>query len=273
MNKFKEIFIAEKPIIGMIHFPPLLGCGDYPGFEVTLRDALADLKALSDGGVDAVMIENNYDQPHHAEVSPQVVSILTLLAKEIRQHTSLPIGISVLWNDYRAALSIAKVTDLQFIRVPAFVDTVETKYGIIEAVNRGPVEFRQKIEAEEVAILADVHVKHSKLISPHTLEQSVQLAEQAGADGVIVTGTWTGDAPVAADLETAKATTHLPVIIGSGASAENLHILAPRCDAIVVSTSLKDGAADKNEENIKPWTQRVSADKTKEFMQSLAGSQ
>lgn len=270
MNKFNKLFSNKKPIIGMIHFPPLLGCGDYPGFEIALRDALADLKALTDGGVDAIMIENNYDQPHRAVVSPQVVSILTLLAKEIRQHTSLPIGISVLWNDYRAALSIAKVTDLQFVRVPAFVDTVETKYGIIEAVNRGPIEFRRKIEAEEIAILADVHVKHSKLVSPHTLEQSVQLAEQAGADGIIVTGTWTGDAPVVADLETAEATTHLPVIIGSGANAENLQTLAPRCDAIIVSTSLKVGAVDKNEENMKPWTQRVSVKKTKEFMKALA---
>lgn len=253
----------------MVHLPPLLGCGDYPGFTKALENALTDLKALTDGGIDGIMIENNYDQPHRAVVGPQVISIMTLLAKELRQSTSLPIGISVLWNDYQAALAIAQTTSLQFIRVPAFVDTVETKYGVMEAVNQGPVEFRQKLEANNVAILADIHVKHSKLLSPHTLEQSAKMAAAAGADGIIVTGTWTGNAPITSDLETVQTATSLPVVIGSGASADNLPTLAPYCDGIIVSTSLKEGAVDKNEENMKPWTKRVSAKKTKEFMKAF----
>ena len=113
MNKLKKIFKKDKNIIiGAIHFPPLLGYADFPGFKIALDNALKDLKAFEKGGADAVIIENNYDIPHKAFVDPSVVASLTYLGEKIKQATKLPTGISVLWNDYCTALSIAKTLGL-----------------------------------------------------------------------------------------------------------------------------------------------------------------
>ncbi|RLI44309.1 hypothetical protein DRO64_04220 [Candidatus Bathyarchaeota archaeon] len=55
----QEIFQVSKPIIGMLHLPPLLGSPNYD-YSKTLDDlveiALKDVKALINGGVDGILI-------------------------------------------------------------------------------------------------------------------------------------------------------------------------------------------------------------------------
>lgn len=75
----------------MIHFAPLLGYARDWNMQLVLDDALKDLEALIDGGVDAIMVENNYDIPHHIKVGPETVACMTYLTREIRNRTSLPL--------------------------------------------------------------------------------------------------------------------------------------------------------------------------------------
>ncbi|MCG2809135.1 MAG: phosphorybosylanthranilate isomerase, partial [Candidatus Portnoybacteria bacterium] len=132
MNKLKKIFKKDKNIIiGAIHFPPLLGYVDFPGLKIALNNALKDLTAFEKGGVDGIIFENNYDIPHKIFADSSVVASMTYLGEQIKKAIKLPLGISVLWNDYYTALSIAKILNLQFIRIPVFVDNVKTDYGII----------------------------------------------------------------------------------------------------------------------------------------------
>ncbi len=68
--KLDKIFKKTNNIvIGAIHFPPLLGYPDFPGLDVCLKNAIDDLRAFEKGGVDGVIIENNYDIPHKEKVS------------------------------------------------------------------------------------------------------------------------------------------------------------------------------------------------------------
>ncbi len=131
-NKIYKIFKRNKNIIiGAIHLPPLLGYPEYQGFKTALKNALADMRALEKGGVDGIIFENNYDIPHKIFADSSVVASMTYLGEQIKKAIKLPLGISVLWNDYYTALSIAKILNLQFVRIPVFVDNVKTDYGII----------------------------------------------------------------------------------------------------------------------------------------------
>lgn len=97
MINIKDIFNKDHNIIiGAVHFPPLSGYADFPGLDVALQNALADIRAFEEGGADAIIIENNYDIPHTEFVTAEVAESLTYLAKEISGATTLPIGISVL---------------------------------------------------------------------------------------------------------------------------------------------------------------------------------
>jgi predicted TIM-barrel enzyme len=62
-----------------------------------------------------------------------------------------------------------------------------------------------------------------------------------GADAVIVTGSATGEPVDMGDLREVREATALPVIVGSGATAESAPHLLEHADAIIVGSSIKRG--------------------------------
>ena len=272
MDKLNRIFNKEKNIIiGALHFPPLLGYDDFPGFDTALNNALYDLDSFTKGGADAVIFENNYDLPHKIKVSPSVVASLTYLGEKLKQASKIPLGISVLWNDYETALSIAKILGLQFVRLPVFVDKVKTDYGIIEGEPEAVVGFRKSIGAQEIALFADIHVKHAELLSDCSIEESAQKAIAAGADALIVTGKWTGDAPEVADLYNLRSRIgEFPILIGSGLNKENIKGLFDYANGAIVSTAVKTGKGQSHSINIKSYTQRIDPTKVRELISALS---
>ncbi len=264
-SKFKKIFLKDSNIIiGALHLPPLLGYDDFPGFATAWQNALSDLNAFVKGGVDGIIFENNYDLPHKIEVDAAVVASLTYLGQKIKQACPVPLGVSVLWNDYKAALAIAKVLDLQFIRVPVFVDKVKTDYGIVEGQAEEVIKFRQSIGAEQVALFTDIHVKHAELLSQTSLVESARLAIRAGSDALIVTGKWTGNAPAVDQLkELRQQIGDFPMLVGSGVDQGNIKDLFVWANGAIVSTSVKDNKRCNHSINIKPYSERIILDKVK----------
>src|SRR5579862_8334300 len=59
-NALERLFPARKPIIGVIHLPPLPGAPRYDGqpMSAIYAAAEADAKTLSQGGVDGIILEN-----------------------------------------------------------------------------------------------------------------------------------------------------------------------------------------------------------------------
>ncbi len=268
MEKFKKIFKKDKNvIIGALHFDPLLGYKDHPGKDRLKNDAMQDLDALIAGGVDAIIIENNYDYPHKERISIENRKYMVELGKKVASNCQLPIGVSVLWNDYESAFYIAKKIGAKFIRVPVFVDDVKTSYGTFLADPQAVIQTRSDMQAEDVLIFADIQVKHATILQPRPIEVSAQAAINAGADAIIVTGNWTGESPDVSDLKKIHhAVSKIPIIIGSGLNARNAMRLLSYCTGAIVSTSIKEGKSRQKEINIKSWHQRISTQKTTQLM-------
>lgn len=266
----KNIFGKKKNIvIGAVHFPPLVGNKDFPGFKTALANARADVRAFELGGSDGIFLENNYGFSAEFVDTPVAVSMGYLIG-ELKKKTNLPLGASVLWNDYKTALTLAKTYDLQFIRVPVFVDDVKTYCGIIKGQAKSVVRMRKEIGAHKVAILADVHVKHSTLISRMDLVTSAKKAIKEGADALILTGTWTGISPDLRDMERVReAVGHFPLFVGSGATMHNVRELCSIVNGVIVSTSLKKGGVKRGERNVKGYEQRVDTQKVLAFTKKL----
>ncbi len=266
----KKLFHKDENIvIGSLHFPPLLGSKDFPGYKQSLKMALDDLEAYEKGGVDAIFLENNYGLSKEKIGVSQAVAMGYLIG-EIRSRTKMPLGASVLWNDYETAFALATTYNLQFIRIPVFVDTVQTYCGVVKGAPKKVLEVQIKNKAEDVAIFADILVKHSKHISKHSLETAAKKAIKNGADGIIVTGDWTGQSPTEATVKNLRKNVgKFPIIIGSGANAENVNGLCDYANGVIVSTSLKQGFEKKDERNVKSFHQRVSPSKVKKFVDAL----
>lgn len=269
---FATIFPKKKKaLIGAVHLPPSPDYPEFPGMEAALRNAFADLAAFEEGGVDAIIFENNYDVPHTIFVGEGTVAMLTEVGKKLREATKLPLGVSVLWNDYRTALSLAKDLGLQFVRVPVFVDTVETSYGVVKGDAADVVNFRKTIGADEVLLWTDIHVKHATHLDLKPIAATAREAVHAGSDALIITGKWTGDAPDVTDLAEVRRTVgEFPILCGSGVSVANAQTLFGFADGAIVSTSVKEDAGERHERNVKTYEARISAEKTARLVDTLS---
>lgn len=266
-----KIFKKNKNIvIGAVHFPPLLGYQKFPGFKIAYDNALKDIKAFEKGGADAIILENNYDIPHKVKVDPEIIASMTYLISMLKTQTKLPLGISVLWNDYQTALAIAKILDLKFIRVPVFVDKVKTSIGIIQGNAKDVVAYRKKINAENIQIFADIQVKHCTLLNKRPLSSAAREAISKKADALIVTGSWTGDAPDEKMVrELRNKIKNFPILIGSGTDHKNISGLFQYANGTIVSTSLKSGSAKSGEINVKGYGQRIDIKKVKKILTKI----
>jgi membrane complex biogenesis BtpA family protein len=231
----------------MVHVPALPGAPRWSlEFDSILRFVLRDAVAWRSAGVDALMIENYGDVPFFPDSVPaHVVAYMTVLAREVRARTGLPIGVNVLRNDAVSALSIAAAVGAGFIRVNVLSGSRVTDQGLIQSRACEVLRLRSMLGATNVAILADVDVKHSAPLAQVPVETEVaDLLHRALADGLIVSGTGTGQPTspraVARVREAAGAA---PILVGSGVNVENCGDLLDFADGLIVGTSVKIGGA------------------------------
>ena len=159
----------------------------------------------------------------------------------MRRRFDLPLGINVLRNDALAALAIAATVGGQFIRVNVLSSARLTDQGIIEGQAHELLRLRRALAAMQVQILADVDVKHSAPLAPRPLaDETADLVHRAGADGLIVSGSGTGQTTSLEDVKAVKsAAAGRPVFVGSGISAANIGQYAGAADGYIVGSGVK----------------------------------
>lgn len=258
MSRFRERFGDGKVIIGMCHLPPLPDYPDSPGPERLARHALRDLEALTAGGADGMLLENEWDRPHRVVASPETVASMTAIASAVVQAAAdIAVGCEILLNDPRASLDVARSAGATFIRTDYFVDRMmRPEFGEFDIDPDGLLEYRASIGADDVLILADIQVKYASMIEPRPIAESAALARDKGADAIVVTGDASGDAPSLRHL--LEAAQGLPVLIGSGLDADNARALLGACDGAIIGSSIMcERAVDA--ERVREITARAKA--------------
>jgi membrane complex biogenesis BtpA family protein len=238
-------------VIGVVHLPPLPGAPGWDGdFAGLLNRARADLLALAEGGVDAVVIENFGDAPFRAEaVEPETIAAMARVIAELRPLTAVPLGVNVLRNDAAAALAIAAICagPDSFIRVNVHSGAMLTDQGLITGRADRTIRRRRELGVA-VAILADVLVKHAVPLGPLTIEDAARDAVERGfADALIVTGVGTGHATDLADVRRVRAALpDTPLLVGSGVNEANIADTFALADGAIIGTAFKSGGVTTN---------------------------
>jgi membrane complex biogenesis BtpA family protein len=225
----------------MVHLKGLPGTPGYGGSLAAVFDAaLEDTRALVDGGIDAIMVENYGDVPFRKSgVEPHTIAVLALVAAEIRRLTPKPLGVNVLRNDAIAAIGIAAVCDAAMVRVNVHTGAMLADQGIIEGDANATFAYRMKL-GSAVKIMADVNVKHARPLAHFPVEESAADAVERGlADALIVTGSRTGAASDRDELRRVRAAVAAPVLVGSGVTADTIGELLGLCDGAIVGSWLK----------------------------------
>jgi uncharacterized protein len=250
------IFSVKKPLIGNLHCLPFPGTPAHTGQSMSeiVDRAIADAIAYAEGGMDGLMIENHGDIPFlkPQDIGPETVAVMTAVVSEVKRHVSLPFGIDVLANYPIGALAVAKATGGRFVRANQWVNAYVSNEGFMEGESARVLRYRKAIEAADIAIFADVHVKHGS----HAVVGDKPVAEQARdvefycADVGIATGNHTGDSIPVTEIENIREGTALAIIGGSGVTASNASELMPILDGAIVGSSLKRDGVWWNEVEI-----------------------
>jgi len=230
-------------LIGVVHLAPTPGAPRYAGsFERVIEAAVTDAAALVEGGADAIVVENFGDAPFHAtDVPAETVASLALATRAvIGVAGEVPVGVNVLRNDVRAALGICAATGARFVRVNVHTGAAVTDQGLIQGRADETLRERARL-CPDVAIMADVHVKHATpLGSETTAEAAVDLVGRGLVDVVIVSGTGTGRPPEPSAVSGLREHVRgADLVLGSGVTGDNAASLCAVCDGAIVGTWLK----------------------------------
>lgn len=250
---------SGKLLVGVIHLPRLPSThyvGEV-GVEEVVERAVKESRILEELGYGGIIVENFGDAPFLKRVrDPLTLAAFTVVAREVVKSVRIDVGINLLRNSGLEAYSIALATGAKFIRVNSLVETLLTDSGVVgpEAPRLRNVRFNYP----GVKIFADIVCKHGSSLSylayreqslvkggTEPLEDLVADAVERGrADALVVTGTRTGEEPDVEFLSKVKSVSPVPVLVGSGATPENLEVLLRRADGVIVGSYIKaDGKA------------------------------
>lgn len=257
---FFSLFSTNKPIIGMVHLLPLPGSPAYEGSLDSIYEWAAwEAVALAKAGVDGLIVENFGDEPYQVgEPEPVQLAVMAAVLRDVRREVSIPVGLNVQFNAWRAELAAAHACGAEFIRVEVFVDTVVCAQGIVHPCSAELTRLRKAL-GSKVQIWADIQTKYTTNLVEQPLTQSALDAQNAGADALIVTGGATGQETPLDAVAQVKQKVDLPVLVGSGTTIQNVAQSLAAADGAIVGSALKDGGSAWN---------RVSPQRTLAFMQA-----
>ena len=265
----KQLSLAHRPaLVGMIHLLPSPGSPGQRGMQESLERARQDAQVLLDTGFDALLLENMHDFPplRERDMGPEVPSYLAVLAREIRMLAppEVPVGIQVLFAAHRVAVAVARAAGLDFLRAEAWSYGHLSDKGWVEASAAVTLRYARALGMEKLAIWADLKKKHAShaATADLSIEDIASTLELHGADAAIITGPSTGQAPDPEDFHRVRASTSLPLVLGSGLTVQNAPLFTGLADVLIVGSSLKKDAK---------WWNPIDLDRAKELVKVVRG--
>ncbi len=113
-----EMFKVKKPIIAMLHLNPLPGDpmfkhGD--SMKEVVKQAMKDLIALQNGGVDGILISNEFSLPYQRNMSFVTPAAMARVVGELMSEIRVPFGVDCI-SDGLATIELAAAVNADFVR-------------------------------------------------------------------------------------------------------------------------------------------------------------
>lgn len=236
-----------KPLVAMIHLPPLPGAGNYGGSPVQTiaQRAVAEARLLSDAGFDALLIQNTHDRPSTTYVSAETLTAMAAIAEAVATAVSCPLGINVHKNDGPGALAIAHAIGATFVRVKVLVGATLGPEGIIQGNADAVVQLRNKLRSR-IEIWADLGELTSVPIIDIPLRVLADWTARFGsADRLIVTEPNVELSAKA--VSAAREGASIPILIGGRTDPSSIAQAMAASDGVIVGSYLRADGKTAND--------------------------
>jgi membrane complex biogenesis BtpA family protein len=226
----------------MVHLGALPGTPLYDeqrGLEGLVAQARADLVALQEAGVDAVMFGNENDRPYELEVGTASVAAMAYVIGRLRSDVRVPFGVDVLW-DPCATVALAAATGAVFAR-EIFTGLYASDMGLWSRQAARALRDRRLYGREDLFLMFNVSAEFaSPLDARSVVERARSAVFSSLADAVLVSGPMTGEPASLEVLARVKqALPDVPVLANTGVTHDNVAEVLRVADGCIVGTSLK----------------------------------
>ena len=200
-------------------------------------------------------------------VQPHTIAGVTAVGVALRREfPDLQLGVCLMSHGAREPLAIAQAIRAQFVRLKVYVGAMVKAEGVLQGCAYEAVQYRAHIRAEEIAILADVYDRTGEPLGRLPLaEEARQAATFGRADGLVLTGR-SLDESVSMLNEVRATRLGAPLLLGGGATAENIGRVHDLADGVIVSTAFKAAGGWSKESLAADWDEG----RIVEFMRAVA---
>ena len=245
----EDVIGTKKPIIAMCHLNALPGDPYFDangGMKAVIGWARKDLKALQDGGVDAVMFSNEFSLPYLTKVDTVTTAAMARIIGEIMPDIRVPFGVNVLWDPV-ASLDLAISVGAQFVR-EIFSGVYASDFGLWDTNCGAVIRHQHKIGAQDVKLLFNIVPEAAKYLGNRDV---VEIARSTvfnhRPDALCVSGLTAGAETDAQTLKMVKeAVPNTVIFANTGVRPENVSEQLHIADGAVVGTTFKKDGVFEN---------------------------
>lgn len=264
----KELFGVEKPIIALLHLRALPGDPQYGGdLDAVVGQARKDLAALQDGGVDGVLIANEFSLPYQPQADMVTVGAMGYIVGQLKNEIRIPFGVNVVLNPM-ASLELAAATGANFIR-SAFTGTYMGENGVTTTDVSATVRRKKALGLDNLKMLYKVNPESDAYLVPRDIKVIAKsILFHCAPDALCVSGASAGS-ETSTDFmaEVRSVAGDVPVFCNTGCNAKTVKEKLTYSDGACVGTTFKvDG---KFENNVDPRRVVEFMDIVREFRKTL----
>jgi uncharacterized protein len=239
----KDLFPGKtRAIIGMVHLDALPGTPLYDadgGMTRITDNARADLAALQDNGIDAVMFGNENDRPYALSAPQEGVAAMSAVITALAPHIRVPFGVNYLW-DPKASVAIAAATGAAFVR-EVFTGVYASDMGLWVPDAEGAAKLRRNLGRPDLKLLFNINAEFAAALDTRAIGLRARSAVFSSlADAILISGPVTGDSSDIAHLaEAAHAVPGTPVLANTGVNIDTVEGILEHAFGCVVGTHFK----------------------------------
>ena len=255
-----EMFGVKKPIIALLHLralpgDPLYGVGD--SMDSVLRTAREELHLLQDGGVDGVLIANEFSLPYEKKVSTVTVAAMAYLVGALREDLKVPYGVNIVSNPL-ATIDLAAATGASFVR-STFTGAYVGESGITDTDIATVMRRKKALGLDRLRLFFKVNPESDVYLAERPLAKITKsMIFHCFPDALCVSGASAGtetDSSLIQQVRDVAGDT--PVLCNTGCTAANIKEKLAYSDGACVGTAFKKDGKFQN---------TVDGDRVKEFM-------
>lgn len=244
----KELFGVEKPIIALLHLRALPGDPLYGGdMEAVVDQARKDLHALQDGGVDGVLIANEFSLPYQPKADMVTVGSMGYLVGKLKEDIRIPFGVNVVLNPL-ASLELAAATGANFIR-SAFTGTYMGENGVTTTDVAATIRRKKALGLDDLKLLFKVNPESDAYLVHRDIKVVAKsILFHCAPDALCVSGASAGS-ETSTDIisEVRSVAGDVPVFCNTGCNAKTAVEKLSHSDGACVGTTFKkDGKFENN---------------------------